>query len=50
MELVYLNSETITTVITLFGTVFGAGFMIGVILHYIGYAVFGLLALLNIKK
>lgn len=50
MGMIYFDSETIKTVIALFGTVFGAGFMIGVFLHYIGYAVFGLLALLNIKK
>lgn len=50
MGFIYCDSETIASVFSLFGTVFCSGFIITVFLHYIAYAVFGFLGLINIKS
>ena len=50
MYYTYLNEEAIKAIITLFGIVFCGGFTLTVTLHYIGYAIFGVMSLLNIKN
>lgn len=50
MDLIYFDQKEIINIITLFGMVFCGGFTLSVALHYVAYAVFGVLALLNIKK
>lgn len=50
MNFTYLDIETFNKVLSIFGIAFGGGFMISVALHFIGYAVFGAVSLLNIKN
>lgn len=50
MNFTYLDAETFNTVLSILGIAFGGGFMISVALHFIAYAVFGTLSLLNIKN
>lgn len=50
MELMYLCVEDFSNIIAVIAVAFGGGFMVTVTLHYIGYAIFGLFGLLNMKK
>ncbi len=50
LQFLFLNEQSIYSVVCAFGTVFCFGFMLSVTLHFISYAVFGLLSLLNINK
>ena len=50
MNFTYLDAEIFNTVLPIFAIAFGGGFMISVALHFIGYAVFGAVSLLNIKN
>lgn len=50
MEFMYLSMDDLPALFTVLGIAFGGGFTVTVALHYIGYAVFGLLSLLNIGR
>lgn len=45
----YNNTKILSDYVTTFGAVFCGGFMLTVILHYIGYGIFKAFSLLNIK-
>ena len=50
MELMYLCIDDFSDIFAVLAVSFGGGFMVTVVLHYVGYAIFGLLSLLNIRK
>lgn len=50
MDFTYLDAETFNEVLSIFAAAFGGGFMISAALHFIAYAVFGAVSLLNIKN
>lgn len=49
-EFLFLDEQSIYSIVCAFGLVFCGGFMLSVVLHLISYGVFGLLSLLNINK
>jgi hypothetical protein len=43
------NTDILVDYVTQFGTVFCGGFTLTVVLHYLGYGIFKVFSLLNIK-